>query len=167
MEQKRFEQLVSQVADIELRPRDQPVLSDTGEHWLSQDTGGMKIRNLRMPPRKCADCDRVFEGAPTRSFSRRGGQWREHCAGCNSYRDRVTGQFESRLKSIALRPTKPLPTPAPQSPRTEPETTFCVHQQVIERDCHESLIREYVSHPVEIQLFPNVFLEPDSEVRKD
>lgn len=165
MEQKRFEQLVSQVADVELRPRDQPVLSASGEHWLTRDTGGMRILSLRLPHRQCSDCERVFEGAPERSFSRRAGEWREHCGGCNSYRNARTGEFEPRFKSKAVRPTKPLPTPAQQSPQPEPESIVCFHRQVIERDCHGSLIREYVDHPVEIQLFPDVVPEPDSAVR--
>ena len=167
MEQKRFEQLVSQVADVELRPRDRPTLSASGEHWLTQDTGGMKIRSLRLPHRQCGDCERVFEGAPQRSFSRRAGQWREHCAGCNSYRDPRTGEFEPRFKSKAVKPTKPQPTPAQQSPLSEPESIVCFHRQVVERECHGSLIREYVNHPVEIQLLPGVVLDSDSAVHTD
>jgi hypothetical protein len=153
MDQKLLEQTISQLAEVVIMPRDSALT--TGRTQYAQTNGhvGVIIQKLRPRPATCQDCSQQLESSPNRSFSWRNNQWREHCSGCNRFRDPKTGQFPEVKSKVGLDSNQSQPTEH-QSKPTEPETIWCFHEQVIEREYRGSLIQEFVRTPVEILLHP-------------
>lgn len=149
MQQDLFEQRLREVAVIVARPRDQPYQPATSQRLFAHgdDPGGATVVEFLPRPQSCEDCDRQLTAAPRRQFNRMSQDWkREYCLDCKRYRGR-DGKF-SVARGGVVRKDGSIPIqPGHQDRQSSPtEIVSTVHSaaEVVERDCPEFLIQEFV-----------------------
>jgi len=155
MDRKLFKKLLSQVAKIESRADGGDRRSKVSE---TNTTYPVVIVKLIDKPGVCADCGRVCDHAPGRDFAWRQRRWHERCRVCKFARDPGTGQFApAGSQAVILREPEPSPPPQPEPQLdtietlpSEPDLVEYV-EQVVVRDYHEFVIKEYSRCPVEPQ----------------
>jgi len=176
MDQKKFEELCYQLGNC-VRHAD-AATADSRTKLTEGESHPVVIKSLKPAPHTCEDCDRELPDRKVRTHTLKPTGWRSHCSSCNQVRqpgNNYYGQRDPALPSrLGVRPElllEPIPEPLlePQLDTIESDsTTDTVVQyveQVIVRDCHESLIREFVKIPVNLLPDSGDAQEPGSEVR--
>lgn len=164
MDDKKLEQFLKQYYEIRRN-----IDGARDKRCKDPDNESHPITIIDRLPRKinCRDCNKELESGERRKFLAKNKEWVEGCADCRRFRDKNSNlmMFMHELPKTVARPLKPaseviqqdetpeIPQPQPESQSTTTETVTILHQpdgsvvQVIERDCHESLIREYSTLP--------------------
>lgn len=151
------------------------------------------VKRLLPAPHTCEDCGRELADRKVRSHYWKAEGWRSHCGGCNKVRQpgsTVFGQTqgvkasergvniteEEKPNRLGPRPELlPVPIEQPLTDLQSDPTEVCPNghdlvgfvEQVVVRDYHESVIKEYSRLPVCSQAPECDALMPDSEVRTD
>mgnify|MGYP003345166175 CR=1 FL=1 len=151
------------------------------------------VKELLPLPHDCEDCGRSLADRKKRTHTYTDKGWRSHCSGCNKARvpgSDVFGQTkgvkaserginineEEKVNRLGPRPELlPVPIEQPQPDLQSDPIEVCPNghdlvgfvEQVVVRDYHESVIKEYSRLPVCSQAPECDALTPDSEVRTD
>lgn len=175
MDQNKFEKLISEHYEYK---RDTDGTRNCRKKEVINSTFPLVVTKKKEPT-PCEDCGKPLASGTEKKFNLRNKEWTERCANCRRLRDKVSGEMRylheitrlpvgrPRLESDAIS-TDDLPKLLPQLQELQSTTTETVTisdqndgfvEQVIERECHEFLIREYSRIPVESQ--------PDSDDAQD
>ena len=172
MDPKLFREKLQTYAEVEVK-------SDA----VPADNDPLIIVRLHDCPCECQDCGLELARPPRRNHYLKNAGWRTFCTGCGLSRQpgqeefgyiqtRRDRQRDSNVSHLGPREElliEPMPQPQidHQSIPTEPAPIVVTVDSVIVREYPESLIREFVSHQVEIQPQSNDAPVLGTEVRKD
>lgn len=169
MDQKQFEEMCYQLGEC-VKHAD-AATADKRTQLIETEYQPIVLTKYHAKPSLCLDCGKQQPDRISQTHAFKGIGWKSWCNMCKLSRQPGTDYFglkpkiEPAPEPILLSPPKPQLEPIEISPTSDSVVEFV--EQVIVRDYHESVIREFVRIPIDPQPEPNDVPGPDNAIHTD